>query len=106
MAGDVGGEVEEVLLLLRRGRELCEIFRRDDDVAGGSGHLALAGPIKWLVVLLSDVEQALSRGGVGFSHTLAVGGDEADKGHMAKLLCRAAASSIIASARTSSSSLV
>src|SRR5690606_36953486 len=42
MARHVAGEIEHVLLLLARRRQLGEIIGGDDDVAGRAGHLALA----------------------------------------------------------------
>src|SRR3954468_138626 len=98
-AGDVEGEVEEVVFLLAGRRQAGEILRGDDDVAGRAGHLPFARPFERLTGGPGDVEQALPGGGVDLAHRSAVGGDEADPGHAAKLSWRPAAASMRASAR-------
>ena len=105
MAGDVDGEVEQVLLLLACGRKSGEVFRIDDDVARRAGHLAFAGAFEGLAVRLGDVEQAFADGRFDLAHLRAVRGDEADL-HAAKLRCRPAAFWMMVRAGTSSSSLV
>jgi len=73
VAGDVGGEVEHVLLVLAGPRQLREIPGVDDDVAGRAGHLALARPLQRLAGILGDVEQPRPGRRVDLLHALAVG---------------------------------
>src|SRR5687768_14237324 len=104
-AGDVQREIEQILLLLARPRQLREILGGDDDVAGRAGHLALASPFERLAVRLSEIEQPLAGRAAHFLDMVAVGGDEADQGHAAKFSWRWAAASIRARASVSSASI-
>src|SRR4051812_41753684 len=101
-AGDVGGEIEHVLLLLAGAGKLREILGGDDDMAGRAGHLPLARPLERLARILGDIEQPRTRRGKHLALLIAVGGDEADQGHAANLSWRSAASSIRPSAVRSS----
>src|SRR5688500_2600767 len=105
-AGDVPGEIEQILFLLAGRRKLGEILGGDDDVAGRAGHLALARPFERLAVRLGEVEQPLAGRAAHFLDVVAVGGDEADQGHAAKSSWRLAAASIRARASASSAPVV
>src|SRR5215207_5829549 len=90
-SGDVQGEIEQILLLLARPRKPGEILGGDDDVAGRAGHLALARTLERLAVRLGEVEQSLAGPAPHLLDVFAVGRDEADQGHAAKLSWRLAA---------------
>src|SRR5687768_2688586 len=105
-AGDVQREIEQILLLLARPRKLREILGGDDDVAGRAGHLALARAFERLAVRLGEVEQALAGRPPHLLDVVAVGRDEADQGHTAKLRWRSAAAFMSARASLSPASVV
>ena len=94
----VRGEIEQVLLLLRRARQLREVRRRDDDMAGRNTHLPLARPLQRLPIGLRHLQQPLTRRRLDFGDAAAVGRDEAHRDRHAGLKphasCRAAASRI------------
>ena len=74
LAGDVGGEVEHVLLVLAGAGQPGEPLGIDDHMAGRAGHLALAGAFERHAGGLRDVEQARARLGASTScDALAVG---------------------------------
>ena len=106
VASNMGGEIEQIFFLLAGRRQPCEILGRDDDMAGGTGHLPLARAFEWLAIGLGDVEQGFARRRIDLAHSMAVSGDEANSGHATKLNWRSAASSIMRRASSSSSSPV
>ena len=62
----MSGEVEQILLLLARRRQLGEIVGVDDHVAGRTGHHAFARAFERLAGGPGDVEQPLPRRGLDF----------------------------------------
>jgi hypothetical protein len=58
-AGDIGGKVKHILLIRRSCRQFVEPFRRDNNVAGRTGHLALAGTFQRHAGGLGDRQHSL-----------------------------------------------
>ena len=83
----MGRKVEQVLLLLARGRQPLEILGGDDHMAGRAGHHALARPFERLARGPGDVEQPLARRRVHFLVEGSVRPEKPHQGHAANFSC-------------------
>ena len=86
-----------ILLVLGCGGQGGRILRRDDDVAGRTGHLALARAFERLAGGLRDVEQAIAVRLAIDAPFLAVGADEGNRDHRCTTLAALAAARIASS---------
>src|ERR1700754_532162 len=99
-------QIEHVLLHLRRGRKRLENSWIDDDMAGGAGHLALAGALQRLPGGLRDIKQTLARRRLHLGRQLAARIEETDQRHATTRRCASAAWRIRVMARSISSLVV
>ena len=99
-------KVEQIVLFLAGARQFRKILRRDDDVAGRTGHRPLARAFERLAIVLRDVEQ--QRPGFGLHLTVETADwlEKPNQRHAAKLRCASAAAAIVRQAETSSASPV
>src|SRR4051794_19358026 len=98
----MGGEVEQILLLVSRLWKLGEILGINDDVAGRASHHALASAFKRFARRPRDIEQPLSRRPVHFLVERPVGLEKSHDGHASSFSCATAWAAIRLQASTSS----
>src|SRR5215203_729134 len=99
----MGGEVEQILLLLARRRQFGEILGGDDDMAGRAGHRTLTCPLQRLAGSPGAIKQSLAVSGLNFLVEASVGAEETHFGHAGRFSCASAASRIRAQASIKSS---
>lgn len=104
-AGDVRGEIEQIVFFLACWRQKREIVAGDDHMAGRTGHRPFAAALQRLAIGLSEIEQICSRSGFDVPIKLSVGLEEADSSHPT-IACASAAALSISHAATISSVVV
>src|SRR6476661_8742992 len=102
----MGRQVEQILLLFARLRQLLEIVGIDDHMAGRAGHHPFARALERLACRPGDVEQALPRRRFHFLVESSVRTEETHQGHALTFSCAWAWAAIRLHASTSSDCLV
>lgn len=74
---NTGGKVEHIFLILGSLRDFEKPILGQYHMAGGTGHLPLAGPLQRHSGILADSKQVLAGRGLGFNF-FAIAGDEGD----------------------------